>query len=385
MPQNVLNAGWKQAKEREQEQKQRMRFLFDELQEKKEVLQNQLQELQKEETRWKEAMQKTEKTFREREGAFGQGKKALERYEHLAGEARAEYEQLLEAYQITEAIYEEETPHLIPKIRENEAWVRRFEKEQAERKGMLISLQEQASGKQITDTEAMQAELRQLQEQRKIQERIYQKMCSQNYQNEQAFEQLERYWKEIGSRKEEYELLQDLNKTANGTLSGSVKLDFETYVQRQYFKQVIYAANKRLVRMNFEQFYLECREISNLGNQGQSGLDLDVKSFLNDSVRDVKTLSGGESFLAALAMALGLADIIQNTAGAIRLDTMFIDEGFGSLDDESRNQAIQILNELAGDERLVGIISHVNELKEQIDRKLFIEKGENGSKAHWEL
>ncbi|WP_242996525.1 SbcC/MukB-like Walker B domain-containing protein [Coprococcus sp. AF21-14LB] len=263
--------------------------------------------------------------------------------------------------------------------------MRRFEKEQAERKGMLISLQEQASGKQITDTEAMQAELRQLQEQRKIQERIYQKKCSQNYQNEQAFEQLERYWKEIGSRKEEYELLQDLNKTANGTLSGSVKLDFETYVQRQYFKQVIYAANKRLVRMNFEQFYLECREISNLGNQGQSGLDMDVKSFLNDSVRDVKTLSGGESFLAALAMALGLADIIQNTAGAIRLDTMFIDEGFGSLDDESRNQAIQILNELAGDERLVGIISHVNELKEQIDRKLFIEKGENGSKAHWEL
>ena len=79
----------------------------------------------------------------------------------------------------------------------------------------------------------MQAELRQLQEQRKIQEHIYQKKCSQNYQNEQAFEQLERYWKEIGSRKEEYELLQDLNKTANGTLSGSVKLDFETYVQRQ--------------------------------------------------------------------------------------------------------------------------------------------------------
>ena len=383
--QTKLNAGWKQAKEREQEQKQRMRFLFDELQEKKEVFKNQLQELQKEEARWKEAMQKTEKKLREREGAFGQGKKALERYEHLAGEARAEYGQLLEAYQITEAIYEEEAPHLIPKIRENEAWVRRFEKEQAERKGMLISLQEQASGKQITDTEAMQAELRQLQEQRKIQEHIYQKQCSQNYQNEQAFEQLERYWKEIGSRKEEYELLQDLNKTANGTLSGSVKLDFETYVQRQYFKQVIYAANKRLVRMNFEQFYLECREISNLGNQGQSGLDLDVKSFLNDSVRDVKTLSGGESFLAALAMALGLADIIQNTAGAIRLDTMFIDEGFGSLDDESRNQAIQILNELAGDERLVGIISHVNELKEQIDRKLFIEKGENGSKAHWEL
>lgn len=380
-----LNAAWKQAKIGEQQHKQKMRLLFEELKEQEEVFKAWLQKLQKEEAHWKEAVQKTEQILHEREGALRQGRKALERYEQIAKETKDGYEDILKEFEITEEIYEEEAPALIPMIQENEAWVRRFEREEAEQKGIVASLREQASGKQMKNTEIMKLEVEKLQEQRKIQEGIYQKQCSQNRQNRQASEHLERYWKEIGSRKEAYELLQDLNKTANGTLSGSVKLDFETYVQRQYFKQVIYAANKRLVRMNFEQFYLECREISNLGNQGQSGLDLDVKSFLNDSVRDVKTLSGGESFLAALAMALGMADIIQNTAGAIRLDTMFIDEGFGSLDDESRNQAIQVLNELAGDERVIGIISHVNELKEQIDRKLFIEKGENGSKAHWVL
>ena len=106
---------------------------------------------------------------------------------------------------------------------------------------------------------------------------------------------------------------------------------------------------------------------------------------VTDSVRDVKSLSGGESFMAALSMALGLADIIQNTAGAVSLETMFVDEGFGSLDDASRDRAIQILKELAGEKGLVGIISHVNELKEQIDWKLNITKTEHGSQAKWEI
>ena len=100
-------------------------------------------------------------------------------------------------------------------------------------------------------------------------------------------------------------------------------------------------------------------------------------------VRDVKTLSGGESFMASLSMALGLSDMVQNTAGAIQLDTMFVDEGFGSLDDASREMAIRVLNELADEKHLVGIISHVNELKEQIDCKLIVNKTERGSEVHW--
>lgn len=131
------------------------------------------------------------------------------------------------------------------------------------------------------------------------------------------------------------------------------------------------------------EFILQCKDVEKLGSQGQAGLDLDVYHMATDTVRDVKTLSGGESFMASLAMALGLSDIVQHTAGAIHLDTMFVDEGFGSLDDTARDQAIRALTDLADQNRLVGIISHVNELKEQIDRKLLVTKTENGSIVRW--
>ena len=186
-----------------------------------------------------------------------------------------------------------------------------------------------------------------------------------------------------GELQRKYELIGNLSRTANGNLSGAVKMDFETYVQRQYFKQIIRAANKRLVRMTSGEFILQCREVKNLGSQGQAGLDLDIYHMASDSVRDVKTLSGGESFMASLSMALGLADIVQNTAGAVHLDTMFVDEGFGSLDDTARGQAIRILNDLADEKRLVGIISHVNELKEQIERRLAVTRTDRGSTAKW--
>ena len=131
------------------------------------------------------------------------------------------------------------------------------------------------------------------------------------------------------------------------------------------------------------EFILQCKDVEKLGSQGQAGLDLDVYHMATDTVRDVKTLSGGESFMASLAMALGLSDIVQHTAGAIHLDTMFVDEGFGSLDDTARDQAIRVLTDLADQNRLVGIISHVNELKEQIARKLLVTKTENGSIVRW--
>jgi len=202
-------------------------------------------------------------------------------------------------------------------------------------------------------------------------------------QNSDAFNKLENLANRRENLKREYENISVLSKTANGNLAGSAKIDFETYVLRQYFRQIIAAANKRLLKMVSNQFKLQCRNIEELGGQGSAGLDLDVFSMVTNSSRDVKTLSGGESFMAALSMALGLADVIQNSAGAVHIETMFIDEGFGSLDDESREQAIMILNELAGNNRLVGIISHVTELKEQIDCKLIVEKSEKGSIIRW--
>lgn len=201
--------------------------------------------------------------------------------------------------------------------------------------------------------------------------------------NSDAKANIDRLFKERKDIKSKFEIYDTLNKTANGKVSEKVKMDFETYIQRYYFSSIINAANKRLNKMSSGQFLLQCRDISDLGNRGPVGLDLDIYSLLTNTTRDIKTLSGGESFMAALSMALGLSDVIQSTAGAVHLDTMFIDEGFGSLDDNARAQAIAVLNELAGNDRLVGIISHVSELKEQIENKLVVKKSEKGSRVYW--
>ncbi len=197
--------------------------------------------------------------------------------------------------------------------------------------------------------------------------------------NEKIYERLERMLRDYGGARETYARLRQLSRIANGQMAGMARIDFQTYMQRRYFQQMVYAANRRLAGMSGHQFLLECRELENLGRQGEAGLDLDVYSLVNDNIRDVKTLSGGESFMAALALALGMADVIQQEAGKIHVDTLFIDEGFGSLDENARNQAIRILNELAGTDRLVGIISHVSELKEQIEQKIIVVKDDKGS------
>ena len=211
------------------------------------------------------------------------------------------------------------------------------------------------------------------------------KLAAIKTRSQQANKQLGKLFEEREGLKRQYEVVGNLDKTANGNLPQHIRLDFQTYVQRRYFRSVIGEANRRLVKINGNQFMLQCRDVEHLGKQGEAGLDLDIYDLATDKVRDVKTLSGGESFLAALSMALGMADVIQNAAGRVHLDTMFIDEGFGSLDEEARGRAIGILNELAGDTRLVGIISHVTELKEQIDRKLVVSKSDKGSHAKWVL
>ena len=134
--------------------------------------------------------------------------------------------------------------------------------------------------------------------------------------------------------------------------------------------------------MTSGEFLLKCRDIGK-GGLGETGLELDVVNPVTGKVRDARTLSGGETFMASLSMALGMADIVQNTVGKTKLDTMFIDEGFGSLSDDVRDKAVRVLVGLAGDERLVGVISHVSELKEQIPQRLMVTKGSHGSHVKW--
>ena len=178
-----------------------------------------------------------------------------------------------------------------------------------------------------------------------------------------------------------YSSVKALSNTANGQLSGKEKIMLETYIQMNYFDRIIARANTRLMIMTDGQYDL-IRRREALSKSGQSGLDLDVIDHYNGTHRSVKTLSGGESFKASLALALGLADEIQSSAGGIKLDTMFIDEGFGSLDEDSLSAAMKALSSLAEGDRLVGIISHVGELKQKIDKQIIVTKDKTGgSKA----
>lgn len=167
-----------------------------------------------------------------------------------------------------------------------------------------------------------------------------------------------------------------LSNTANGNIPGREKMMLETYIQTTYFDRIIRRANLRFLTMTGGQYELERSREG--GAKSQSGLELNVIDHYNGTKRSVRTLSGGESFKASLCLALGLSDEVQSQAGGIRLDTMFVDEGFGSLDEESLRQAIQTLMGLAESRRLVGIISHVGELKEKIDRQILVEKGRTG-------
>ena len=168
-----------------------------------------------------------------------------------------------------------------------------------------------------------------------------------------------------------------LSNTANGNLPGKEKIALETYVQMTFFDRILRRANLRLLVMSGGQYELKRRRTAE-NNRSQSGLELDVVDHYNGSERSVRSLSGGESFKASLSLALGLSDEIQASAGGIQLDTMFVDEGFGSLDEESLQQAMRALNGLAEGNRLVGIISHVPELREKIDRQIIVRKDRSG-------
>lgn len=178
-------------------------------------------------------------------------------------------------------------------------------------------------------------------------------------------------------KREKSRMVATLSDTANGQLSGRVKLSLETYVQGMYFDQVIARANRRLSAMTQGQYTLRRRQDS--AKSGKTGLNLEVVDHVNGSARDVRTLSGGESFMASLALALGLSDEIQASAGGVTLDTLFVDEGFGSLDAQSLSQALGVLAGLSEGRRLVGVISHVEELNRRIDRKIIVRKDKTGA------
>lgn len=242
----------------------------------------------------------------------------------------------------------------------------------------IKALERQLDQGEVLDVEALELENRRLTENVQRDSNVITVLSGRITENQRTLEHLKRQGKELEQVEQQYRMWQNLSQTANGRMGGEKqKIMLETYVQMAYFDRILTKANRRLLVMSGGQYELVRRkETDNF--QSQSGLEMDVVDHYNGSLRSVKTLSGGESFQASLSLALGLSDEIQESAGGIRLDTMFVDEGFGSLDEEALNQAMKALSDLAEGNRLVGIISHVAELKERIDKQIVVTKEKSG-------
>lgn len=252
-----------------------------------------------------------------------------------------------------------------------------------ELRAAVQTLKHQAYGKVYMDLDVFERELEQQKEQKDRLQTQKEQMVRIWKNHEELLETLSDEEKEYRSLLDDFFVYDSLWQAAAGRMKGQVRLDFETYVQRMYFEKILAAANKRFLVFTDGKMKLKSRPMDEMGLVGASGLDINVYVMATGKERDVKTLSGGESFLASLALALGLSDVVQSQAGSVRLESMFVDEGFGALDDNTREQAIRVLNELAGDDRLVGIISHVNTLKDSIERKLIVKRGLQGSSVLW--
>ena len=255
------------------------------------------------------------------------------------------------------------------------------EKNLAALKGTLEGYQKTLQGMEKVDVQAVLAAQAEADQQKAVWQAQKNEIGDRLAVNGPILKNLQPQISQMEETEKRLQCVQALSDTANGKLSGKEKIMLETYIQMTFFDRIIQRANVRLMVMSGGQYELK-RRINAENNRSQAGLELDVIDHYNGSERSVKTLSGGESFKASLALALGLSDEIQSSAGGIRLDTMFVDEGFGSLDEESLEQAVNALVGLTQGNRLVGIISHVSELKNRIDKQIVVTKEKSGgSKA----
>ena len=244
-------------------------------------------------------------------------------------------------------------------------------------KAAIEEAKKHLEGKPDIDPEAekkLQAEL--MLKKKKYSEEII-ALSGRRSQNEDLLNNISSRISDITETEKKRKWVKALSDTANGSIAGKEKIMLETYIQMTYFDRIIARANTRFMVMSDGQYELKRCSVA-ADNKSRSGLELDVIDHHNGSIRSVKTLSGGESFKASLSLALGLSDEIQSSAGGIKLDTMFVDEGFGSLDEESLQQAMKALINLTEGNRLVGIISHVSELKEKIDKQIVVTKDKSG-------
>lgn len=239
-------------------------------------------------------------------------------------------------------------------------------------------LEQDVKGKKVVDVSEKEEQLAVINEEYKNLDEIYTKLNASLEILKSSTANIEKYLEDNKKIQSEYDVIKVLSDTANGSLTGKQRITFENYVQSYFMKTVLVEANKRLIKMTDSRYELKRKEIETKLNV-KTGLDFSIFDSYTGKERDVASLSGGEKFKASLALALGLSDAISNNRGGIKIDSLFIDEGFGSLDSESLNQALNILSDLSGNDKLVGVISHVSELMSRIDNKILVNKTNTGS------
>jgi exonuclease SbcC len=242
-------------------------------------------------------------------------------------------------------------------------------------KAAAAQLRQQLEGEPEPDPEALNREKTELSLRKTEIARKQKQLHARITGNQTARDQILRQAQRMQALEERYGWMKALSETANGNLAGKEKIMLETYIQATFFDRILERANIRLRKMSGGQYDLKRRETGSI--RAQTGLELDILDHINTTCRSVNTLSGGEAFLASLALALGFSDEVQMSTG-IRLDTLFVDEGFGSLDSEALAKAYNTLAGLTEGNRLVGIISHVAELKERIDKQIVVTKDRAG-------
>ena len=243
----------------------------------------------------------------------------------------------------------------------------------------IEQLNKQLEGSADVDTAQLEEQKTQLNTQKQSVSKMQKVLHARITANETAQKNIVQRAGELEKLEVRYTWMKALSETANGNITGKERIMLETYIQTTYFDRILERANIRLRKMSGGQYDLKRRRTAS-SMRGKSGLEMDIVDHINTTERSVNTLSGGEAFLASLALALGLSDEVQMSTG-IRLDTLFVDEGFGSLDSEALSKAYSTLSGLTEGNRLVGIISHVSELKERIDKQIIVSKEKSGGSS----
>ena len=337
---------------------------------------------------YQEAKSKAEEAgavLHQAETLVDQYKKDIPEREGLLEKREAAYQALMTEKGLTEEEWQELTQTYAPdQADQMQNAVEAFGQRKAEAQGKLASALKTIGNQEKPDLDRLEEEQRQADE-----------LWSKAEEKRNLYREWLRADKKTAGRlaagmeerkriNEEYQAIYNLYQVLSGKVKNG-RMDLETFVQRYYLEKILYAANRRFREMSAGQFELRMIDADQAGQGRNRGLDLMVYSAVTGKEREIRSLSGGESFMAALALALGMADQIQEGTSAINLDVMFVDEGFGSLDDNARNQAIRVLQDMAEGSRMIGIISHVTELQQQIDDQLVIKKDEEGSHAGWQI